>query len=81
MFGMVFNPGIFCVGALLMRYLILSSFILFMGGFILLYYIILILMSLRFASGFKGKNLFDKIWVFSSGKVVGGLFKGRNSGN
>ena len=47
----------------------------------LLYYIILILILLRSASSFKGKNLFNKIWVFSFGEVIKGLFKGYNFGS
>ena len=81
MFGMVFNLGVFYAGVLLMRYLILFFFIFSIGGPMLLYYIMLVLMSLRFTFSFRGKNLFNKIWVFSSGEVVGGLFKGCNSGN
>ena len=80
-FGIIFGLGIFCIGAFLIWYLILFFFIFFMGGSVLLYYIILVLMSLRSISGFKGKNLFDKIWVFSFGEVVGGLFKGCNFGS
>ena len=53
----------------------------FMGGSVLLYYIILVLMLLRSTFNFKKKNLFNKVWVFSFGKVVGGLFKGRSSGS
>ena len=52
-----------------------------MGGFILLYYIILVLMSLKSIFNFEKKNLFNKIWVFFSGEVVGGLFKNYNFGN
>ena len=51
-----------------------------MGGFILLYYIILMLILLRSTFGFKGKNVFNKIWGFFN-KVIEGLFKGRNFGN
>ena len=72
---MVFNPNIFNVGALLIWYLILFSLIFSMGDSVLLCCIILISISLRFIFNF------DKVWVFSSNKVVGGLFKGCNSGN
>ena len=78
---MVSGPGVFYAGVFLIWYLILSSFIFFMGGSVLLCYIILMLMLLRSAFGSKGKNLFNKIWVFSFGEVVGGLFKGCNFGN
>ena len=52
-----------------------------MGGFILLYYIILVLMSLRFIFNFKRKNLFNKIWGDFFGKVVRRPIKGYNFGN
>ena len=74
---MVSNLGIFCVGVLLIQYLISSSVIFSMGGSILLYYIMSVSMSLRSASGFRGKNSSDKAWVFSSGEVAGGPLKGR----
>ena len=80
-FGIVSNLNIFYTGALLIQYLILFFFILFMGGSMLLCYIMLVLMLLRSTFSFGGKNLFDKIWVFSSGEVVGGPLKGCNSGN
>ena len=58
-FGMVSGPDIFYTKVFLMRYLILFSLIFFMGGFVLLYYIIFVLMSLRSISGFGGpeKNI------------------------
>ena len=52
-----------------------------MGGPVLLYYIILVLILLKSIFNFKEKNLFNKIWVFFSGEVVEGLFKNYNFGN
>ena len=52
-----------------------------MGGSVLLYYIILVLILLKFTFSFKKKNLFNKIWGFFFGEIVGGLFKGCNFGN
>ena len=75
MFGMVFGPSIFCAGVFLIWYLILFFFIFFINGFVLLYYIILVLILLRFAFGFKGKNLFNRAWVFFLARLLGGCLR------
>ena len=80
-FGMVSGFSAFYMGVFLIRYLTLFSFIFFIGGFVLLYYIIIVLILLRSTSSFRGKNLFNKIWVFFFNKIIKGLFEGRNSNN
>ena len=46
-----------------------------MGGSVLLYYIILILILLRLIFGLKGKFLFNKAWDFFLIKLLGGCLK------